>query len=103
MSRQLRVGKDAEIELAAAALYYESKRAGLGVELVAAVDAVLARIRDEPATFQAWHPSTSTRRAVVPRFPFVVFFTVVGDTVGVWAIAHAKRRPGYWVGRPKPY
>lgn len=102
MRRQLRVGKDAEIELAEAALWYESKRAGLGVELIAALDAVLARLRDEPAAFQAWHTSTSTRRAVVPRLPFVVFFPVVGDTVGVWAIAHAKRRPGYWVGRPRP-
>ena len=33
------------------------------------------------------------------RFPYIVMFTVADDSVEVVAIAHAKRRPGYWVDR----
>jgi plasmid stabilization system protein ParE len=40
------------------------------------------------------------RRAVLPPpFPYVVFFYVRHGTAIVLAIAHAKRRPGYWAER----
>jgi hypothetical protein len=45
----LRVLPEAEEELAQAAQWYESKRAGLGVEFVAVVDRALDEIRDAPA------------------------------------------------------
>lgn len=30
------------------------------------------------------------------RFPYLIHFRVQGDTIQVVAIAHGKRRPGYW-------
>jgi plasmid stabilization system protein ParE len=40
------------------------------------------------------------RRAVVPRpFPYVVFFYVRRREAIVLAVAHVKRRPGYWTER----
>jgi hypothetical protein len=33
---------------------------------------------------------------VLDRFPYVIFFAQERDHVLVVAIAHAKRRPGYW-------
>lgn len=36
------------------------------------------------------------RRAPVPRFPYTVVYLVVGDAICVVAIAHERRRPGYW-------
>ena len=41
MTRILRVRPEAETELAAAAEWYESRKPGLGVELVASVDQAL--------------------------------------------------------------
>jgi plasmid stabilization system protein ParE len=40
------------------------------------------------------------RRAVLPRpFPYAVFFYVREGVAIVLAVAHAKRRPGYWTDR----
>jgi plasmid stabilization system protein ParE len=37
-----------------------------------------------------------TRRYVFPRFPFSLVYRVREDMVEVVAVAHHKRRPGYW-------
>jgi plasmid stabilization system protein ParE len=99
LTRRLRIASEAEAEVAAAALWYESKRAGLGAEFVAAVDAGLERILDGPAAFPLWRQGVPYRRSLLARFPFVVFFVLSEDDVEVVAVAHAKRRPGYWAGR----
>jgi hypothetical protein len=42
------------------------------------------------------------RRALVgPRFPYSVVYLEDEDEIWVLAVAHAKRRPGYWRGRLK--
>jgi len=30
------------------------------------------------------------------RFPFSIVYYVADDTIRIVAVAHAKRRPGYW-------
>jgi len=40
-----------------------------------------------------------TRRYLLRRFPFFVVFREVDDRVQIVAVAHARRRPGYWLGR----
>ena len=36
------------------------------------------------------------RRYVFPRFPFSLVYWLHGGEVEVVAVAHGKRRPGYW-------
>lgn len=98
---RLRVSPEAEEELAAAAEWYEARRAGLGVELVASVDGAFEEILAAPLSYATWRTDRPFRKKVVRRFPYVIFFTVDEDAVVVVAIAHARRRPGYWVGRPR--
>lgn len=95
----LRILPEVEEELAAAAAWYETKRMGLGVELIAAVNRVFEEILDAPLASALWRDDRTYRRTIVGRFPYVIFFQVVGDVVEVLAVAHAKRRPGYWVER----
>jgi plasmid stabilization system protein ParE len=40
-----------------------------------------------------------TRRFVFHRFPFLLVYRVAGNVVEVVAVAHARRRPGYWRSR----
>jgi plasmid stabilization system protein ParE len=40
-----------------------------------------------------------TRRLVLRRFPFAIVYRLAGEFVLVLAIAHTRRRPGYWRGR----
>jgi plasmid stabilization system protein ParE len=40
-----------------------------------------------------------TRRFLLQRYPFTVFYRQAGSVLEVVALAHQKRRPGYWAGR----
>jgi plasmid stabilization system protein ParE len=36
------------------------------------------------------------RRHILRHFPYTVFYEIRGNTVTVLAVAHQRRRPGYW-------
>ena len=40
-----------------------------------------------------------TRRFMLPNFPFSIVYRVHQNAVQVVAVAHHRRRPGYWHGR----
>lgn len=42
------------------------------------------------------------RRYVFPRFPFSLVYRLRDHEVEVVAVAHGKRRPGYWQPRMQP-
>jgi len=94
---------EARAELRAAAIWYDERRPGLGDEFIAEGSSVLDKIGEVPASFQIWPgtspASRSIRRAVVNRFPYVIAFEVHSEHTLVLAIAHAKRRPLYWLIR----
>jgi len=46
-----------------------------------------------------WRPGRPFRKAPLQRFPYVVFYVYDDDNVEVLAIAHQRRKPGYWVRR----
>lgn len=53
-------------------MWYEARRVGLGIEFVEAVDRALLDIAEAPGRSPIW--SAPWRRAVLRRFPFVVFY-----------------------------
>jgi plasmid stabilization system protein ParE len=102
VSRVLRVLPEAEDELLAAAEWYESKRPGLGIEFVATIDEALEDILHAPDRWPIWRKARPYRMRIIHRFPYMVFYTSKKSEVRVIAIAHSKRRPGYWIGRTSP-
>jgi plasmid stabilization system protein ParE len=42
---------------------------------------------------------SGTRRYLMRRFPFMVIYRDKGDVIQVLAVAHARRKPGYWKRR----
>lgn len=52
------------------------------------------RIADRPHQFPTYH--FGTRRALLKHFPFAVVFRETPDMVEVIAVAHGRRKPGYW-------
>lgn len=89
-------------ELAEAALWYEARRAGLGAEFLSEVEAVLPLIESRPRSFHRLEgvaPTLEVRRALLARFPYALVFLVRPEELRVLAVAHAKRRPGYWLSR----
>jgi toxin ParE1/3/4 len=82
-----------------AAVWYESHAQGLGLRFVDCVDTVVQRISNLPDGFPIWNLDPRFRRAVVPRFPYVVFYRELTETIEIVAVAHGARQPGYWLGR----
>ncbi len=40
-----------------------------------------------------------TRRLLLPRFPYQIVYRIRPGEIVVVAIAHSRRRPGYWKSR----
>lgn len=38
----------------------------------------------------------AVRRHVLRHFPYTVYYEILGNTVTVLAVAHQRRKPGYW-------
>jgi plasmid stabilization system protein ParE len=97
---------DARAELRSAALWYDERRPGLGDEFVAEVSAALDRIGDTPESFPRWPGTRETtpqiHKATIHQFPYLIAFEKHEQHALVLAIAHAKRRPLYWLLRANP-
>lgn len=39
------------------------------------------------------------RQHILRHFPYTVFYEIQGDVVTVLAVAHQRRKPGYWRNR----
>lgn len=55
------------------------------------------RIRQTPHRYPA--AEAGTRRILLDRFPFTIYYRVKSETLNIVAVAHQKRRPGYWSSR----
>jgi plasmid stabilization system protein ParE len=88
---------EAEQDLSDAAAWYEEQRQGLGHEFLDEVLAMLSSISETPLMYPDIH--RNTRRAVIHRFPFSVFFRVENATVVVMSIMHGSRNPRRWKSR----
>ena len=87
-------------------VWYEEQRPGLGVEFAAEVTTTLARIAAVAHSYARWpgieRAAVPIRRGLLQRFPYAIAFEVYPDEVRVLAVAHAKRRPLYWLARSQP-
>jgi len=72
-----------------------SPEAALGFreELVRAI----AAIGTSPRTWPRY--GSRARRYVFPRYPFSVVYILRGEDIEIVAVAHGRRRPGYWRSR----
>lgn len=89
----------ARAELDSAADRYELERPGRGQRFYAAVERAVNLIAAFPAAGPAFpdiRPEHGVRRHIVRGFPFVLAYRVLGDTIRIDAVAHMRRRPGYW-------
>jgi len=86
------------IDEAQEAFRWYSKRSQRAADnFVAELDVAIVRISEQPQLFaQYLH---GTRRYLLRRYPYAVVFREQADLIQVVAVAHCKRRPGYWKSR----
>lgn len=97
MNRPVVFRPQAERELLDAERWYEGQRPGLGHEFRTALDQTLSRVSALPLSFPA--VEADKRRALVPRFPYGLYFALVDDQVVVVGVVHAHRDPVVWRSR----
>jgi plasmid stabilization system protein ParE len=88
---------EAEEDLAEAALFLEHRVAGLGDGLVVEVERSLTRLAQNPNVGP--DVGGGARRLHMRRFPYGLIYRVEPERVLVLAVAHSRRRPGYWRNR----
>jgi plasmid stabilization system protein ParE len=97
MNRPVVFRPEAERELLDAERWYEDRKPGLGREFRAALDELLGRVTTLPLSFPKVHGEK--RRALVPRFPYGLYFAMVSDQVVVVGVVHGHRDPTVWASR----
>jgi plasmid stabilization system protein ParE len=78
-------------------LWYESQGVGLGNEFLAAAQAVVDAIAEDPLKHPVVH--RNTRRTLLKRFPYALYYRVYDDVVVVVACMHGRRSPSRWQSR----
>jgi plasmid stabilization system protein ParE len=97
---RIRLDAAADDELAAVTAAIDAAREGHGVLFGAEVDAAGKQLVNFPRSGQMLRGGF--RRILLDRFPYQLVYRVEGDEIVIYAVAHQKRRPGYWRKRVAP-
>ena len=90
---------EAEQEMLESAIYYQSKASGLGIDYLSEVERAVKSIAESPNVWPILEGEL--RRRLIRRFPFGILYRVEPNEIVIVAVAHLRRRPGYWRKRIK--
>jgi len=91
------VHPEAVAEARAATQWYRQRSTSAAIAFLVELDRAIEKIAENPETWPRY--VGSTQRFLMKRFPFSVVFRQTSNRIEVVAIAHSRRRPGYWKGR----
>lgn len=84
MNRRVSFRPEAEAEALETRDWYEGRQPGLGTTFRAALDETVQRAIENPLLYR--RVRGETRRAILTRFPYAVYFRLVGDDILVLAV-----------------
>lgn len=85
---------EAVLEFEEAVQFYKGRGRTLGQRFAREIRTTIAGIVATPERSRV--VEQDVRRCLVRVFPYAVLYTVEVDYILIVAIAHGKRRPGYW-------
>jgi toxin ParE1/3/4 len=88
--------EDADAEFKAAIRFYESRQPGLGEIFLQRISESFASIETQPLAAQILFDDF--RRRLIRQFPSIIY-RVEAKRIFIVAVAHWRRRPGYWKSR----
>ena len=80
-----------------AAFWYRDRSPLAATRFVVELNQVFDSILDAPLRWP--RSARGTRKLKLPCFPFLVIYRETEGAVLVLAVAHGRRRPGYWKSR----
>lgn len=97
MARSVEVHPEAVLEAQAAYRWYRDRNTSAADAFLAELDRAVELISETPMRWPIY--VHGTRHFRLRRFPFGVVYRFLGETVQIVAVAHGRRKPGYWKGR----
>ena len=94
MAFRLKFSTRALRETGEAQEWYELQSPGLGEEFITAMELQLKRLEQAPLLYAETIPNV--RRALLPRFPYGLFYVMRGNLIYVLAVLHDARNPNRW-------
>jgi plasmid stabilization system protein ParE len=95
--RKIDVHPEAVAEAHAAAQWYRERSALAADAFLAELDRSVERIAENPEMYPSY--VRGTRRYLLQRFPFYLVYREIAGRLEIVAIAHGRRKPGYWKKR----
>ncbi len=92
MTFAVRLRRAAELDVEEAQDWYEEQQAGLARDFNNELTAVMARLAETPLIYPVVY--RDVRRAILHRFPFLVWYQIDGSVVRVLACTHGRADPG---------
>ena len=84
-------------ELKKAAASYNAERSGLGDDFLAEFEAAAGIVASHGAAMAIWRRDVRVVR--LNRFPYGIYYRMIGDTARVLTVKHLHRDPDYGLDR----
>jgi plasmid stabilization system protein ParE len=96
-SRHVDIHPEAIAEAQAAQRWYRERSASAAEAYLAELDSAVEAIAENPEMWPRY--VHGTRRFMLHRFPFYLVYRETAGRLEIIAVAHARRKPGYWKNR----
>ena len=93
MAHEFVISFSARFDVYEAYQWYEGRRVGLGEELLKELETAYTKISDHPEYFGFIDERKVLRDYLLPRFPFLIIYRVLANSVQVISIHHTKKNP----------
>jgi plasmid stabilization system protein ParE len=95
--REVEFHEEAALEFEAAVDWYLEHSETVAIRFLSEVGDAIDLIAHSPRRWASgpW----GTRTFLLRRFPFAVVYRELSDRIQILAVAHGRRRPGYWKQR----
>ena len=91
---QIVVRPAAAADIDEAFLWYEGQHPGLGLEFLAAAQTQIDAVAQHPLRYPVVR--RNTRRALLRRFPYAIYFRIYDEVIVIVACMHGCRNPRRW-------
>jgi plasmid stabilization system protein ParE len=96
-SRHVDIHPEAIAEALAANRWYRERSASAADAYLAELDLAVEAIAEKPEMWPRY--VHGTRRYIFHRFPFYLVYRETAGKLEIIAVAHGRRKPGYWKSR----
>lgn len=95
--KTVRIHLEAQREMEESFERYRQESEYIALRFLADIRSSLKKIQKTPRLYPPY--TKNTRRRILGSFPYSVIFSEREDVILVVAVAHGKRREGYWAER----